>query len=78
MAEGLCVWFTGLSGSGKSLNLRPGDYLILRSTERMSMDTVERLRDEITKAMPQALGRVIVLDGSLEMAVLRPEEVGDG
>jgi hypothetical protein len=55
------------------LTLKPGDYLILRAEQKLSMEAVERLHNAFRRSLPELVGRVLVLDGGLEMAILRPE-----
>jgi hypothetical protein len=55
------------------LTFKPGDYLVLRADQELSMEAVESLHDAFRRLFPELVGRVIVLDGGLDMAILRPE-----
>lgn len=54
------------------LELKPGDYLVLRFQQRLSSATVERLRTHMGDALLLPKGHILVLEGGADLAVITP------
>jgi hypothetical protein len=54
------------------LDLKAGDYLLLRFRERLSQQQVECLTETIGKMMLLPKGRIMVLEGNADLAVITP------
>lgn len=56
----------------RTLNLQPGDRLVVQVNRPLSHDMVEHVRRHFTEALgPDLAQRIIVLDSGLDLAVLR-------
>ena len=58
------------------IDLQPGDLLLFRHEKRISDASVRHIKDQCAELLPGH--RVMVIDGGLELAVLRPVEQGVG
>jgi hypothetical protein len=55
------------------LEIKPGDFLVVRSRQRMSQQTADRLRESLKGVMPTDV-KCLVFDGEIDLSVLTPPE----
>ena len=59
----------------KRLVIAPGDVLVVKAVDKtLSQNSMNRLSDEVEKYVPAGV-KVMVIDKSIELAVLHAEEV---
>lgn len=56
--------------------LRPGDGLVLGFNYRLSPGQAEEIREHVRRAFGETV-RVLIVDGSVNLYVLRPGEVAE-
>jgi hypothetical protein len=54
------------------VRLEPGDKIVLRAPEKLTVDAVRNVREAALNAFGEA-HEVLVLSGGMEMSVLRPQ-----
>lgn len=55
------------------LELREGDVLVLKTPGAMSVEQGDRIRNHLAELIPGFSNKVLILDGSSDLQILRPE-----
>lgn len=62
-----------IPGDVQRLHLAPGDTLVVRFGEALSMEQTERIRAHIREQLRDPGAKVLVLDGGAKMSVVSPQ-----
>ena len=57
-----------------TMEVRPGDVLLLKTEHRLSVESVEVIKQKLSGALGLPTNKILILDGGADLGVLRKKE----